>query len=378
MGNGLVLLRTTDKAEWLRLLRRTAAYDVYHGPCYHRNAELNGEGIAYLLHYRDGPYSILLPLLLRSLDGIDGAQDVAAGWYDATSVYGYAGPVASHHSVPSSVRSAFQQALRGALSDLRVVSLFARFHPLLNQEELVTGLGECRHLGETVSIELRESDATHCARYRRNHKRDIVNLVNRGATVIRDTQLSYLDDFVRLYHETMRRAGASPYYFLAKAYFARLLTAPELNAFLFVCLHERRPCCCALFTECNGIVQYHYSGTAAECVRLSPLKLLLHDVQRWSAQQRFRVLHLGGGRGGQRDSLFYFKAGFSPTRHRFAVWRWITEPDMYDKLVEVKRGCRPRISEAQRQNDCFPAYRDFVRPTASAQCETASEATARE
>lgn len=357
MRNRLTLLKTSDTAQWLALLQRATAHDVYHRPDYHRNAELSGEGTAYLLHYQDGSYSILLPLLLRSLAKLDALGDRAAGWNDATSVYGYAGPIASHRSVPASVRNGFHDALRGAVCKMKVVSLFARLHPLLQQEDLLAGLGEFRHPGETVSIDLRAPADEAWKQYRSNHKRDVTRLSRMGATVIRDTKWSYFDDFVRLYQETIDRHRAAPYYCFPKRYFERFATTSGINASLFACLHNRRPVCCGLFTQCNGIVQYHYAGTADDSVQLSPLKLVLHHVQTWAARNGSSVLHLGGGLGGRRDSLFHFKAGFSPSRHRFTVWRWICEPAVYRRLTELRRQSDGQSTRAQTPDGSFPAYR---------------------
>ena len=76
-------------------------------------------------------------------------------WRDATSVYGYSGPLCSHKDIPRAVVDGFQRDLIAALQELQVVSVFSRLHPLLPaQTTLLDGLGDHQFDGVTVSINL--------------------------------------------------------------------------------------------------------------------------------------------------------------------------------------------------------------------------------
>ena len=68
---------------------------------------------------------------------------------------------------------------------------------------------------------------------------------------------------------------------------------------------------------------------------------MLDTVRLWATERGARVLHLGGGVGSKADSLFQFKAGFSDRRHLFHIWRWIVQPDIYERL------CRQRDAWGQ-------------------------------
>jgi hypothetical protein len=60
--------------------------------------------------------------------------------------------------------------------------------------------------------------------------------------------------------------------------------------------------------------------------------VLLDEVRRWAARRGNRLFHLGGGRGGQCDSLFDFKAAFSKQTYDFYTWKGIIEPSVYEDL----------------------------------------------
>ena len=93
----------------MEVLRRVVQHDFHHLPQYHRVEEHRLKATAHLFNYREGDYLIALPLMLRS------AGEITLGWNDATSVYGYGGPVASHESIPEPVVRNFQGALKEAL-----------------------------------------------------------------------------------------------------------------------------------------------------------------------------------------------------------------------------------------------------------------------
>src|SRR4051794_7059681 len=126
-------LTPKESSAWLEVLAQTARHDFYHLPDYHALAEASGQGSARLFVYRDGGSTIALPLLLRPLAELPGIGTDWADWHDATSVYGYAGPVCSDDVLPDSVLGGFQSALLERLRTLRVVSVFSRLHPFIPQ-----------------------------------------------------------------------------------------------------------------------------------------------------------------------------------------------------------------------------------------------------
>src|SRR5258708_14957311 len=158
------ILRTEQQEEWIEVLRCVVRYDFYHLPQYHRVEERRLKAIAHLFTYCEGDYLIALPLLLRSV------EEIVLGWNDATSVYGYGGPVASHERIPEPIVRNFQGALKEALLERRVIAAFSRLHPLIARHDLLAGLGECRASGQTVSIDLTLPLVKQRAQYRSTNK----------------------------------------------------------------------------------------------------------------------------------------------------------------------------------------------------------------
>jgi hypothetical protein len=358
---GLYLLRTAQREQWMDVLERAFLYDVYHLPEYHALAESQGEGNAVLLVYEEQEDLIAVPLLLRSVETVAGLADAGDGWQDATSVYGYAGPIASRPQLPQAVLQRFWTAATEALRELRVVSLFSRLHPLFAQGAWLSGLGEIVPLGQTVSIDLTLSLEAQRKQYRRGHRYDLNKLGRLGLTCFHDRDLVHASEVVEIYLETMQRVDAAEEYFFDQRYFDRLTSSLAQNVRLFVCQLEDQVISGVFYLWCNGIVQAHLGGTKSDYLKLAPIKLVVDTARLWATEQGGRVLHLGGGVGAKEDSLFRFKTGFSDRRHEFAIWRWVLLPQVYERL------CRQRARWGEQQgltldSDYFPAYRGSIHP----------------
>lgn len=356
------ILRTSHHQEWMEILRRSFLYDWYHLPFYHAWSERRGEGIAQLfLHEEDG-YHIAMPLLLRPVHSLPGIDADENGWMDATSVYGYAGPVASHRDMPARVLVNFQEAMRNALQEQRVITVFSRLHPLIPQQQLLAGLGEHKIIGPTVSMDLTLPAEAQLAQYRKDHRHAIRKLHQRGAVCVHDDKLQYMDAFIDIYQETMRRVAADSSYYLDREYFDALARGLGGDLHLFVVLFEKQAVCGGLFIVCDGVVQYHLSGTLDEHLSASPAKLLLDHVRSWATAHRYRTLHLGGGVGSQKDCLFEFKAGFSGRRHDFSAWHWVLETETYAKLRRWKARWNEQNGLQAVSPEYFPEYRSPTLP----------------
>ena len=145
----------------------------------------------------------------------------------------------------------------------------------------------------------------------------------------------------------MTRVGAATYYFFPDDYFDGLRLALGEHVHLWTVRSGSATIAGAVFTECNGIVQYHLGGTVNDALNSKPLKLLFWRAATWFKERGTRWLHLGGGLGGANDSLMHFKRGFSPQTFPFYTWRVVLNPTMYDELLK-RAGRKPDLAQLQR------------------------------
>lgn len=333
-----------DDARWDDLVAR-APHDFHHLSGYHRLAESAGEGTARLYVYGDEERFLAWPCLLRRMSG---------GLSDATSVYGYTGPVGLGFD-SGSARKAAWSAFRGAWAEERIVTLFTRFHPILANQEICADLhgaeappgGELLAFGRSVSIDLALSLDERRAGYPQALRQEVKRAERNGLEVALDTDWRQFGAFVSFYRDTMRRNDASGRYLFSEEYFAGLRRALSHRAHLVVATVEGEVAGALLLVIENGIATAHLTGLNPAFTKFSPLKPLLDRSCDLARDLGASLMHLGAGRGGAEDKLFAFKARFSPIRNQFVAGRFILDPEANAHLA------RGRDSETR----FFPAYR---------------------
>jgi len=361
MGVQVCTLGTAEADRWRETLQRCGTYDVYHLPEYHLLAEEQQDARAVLFVCETQSVIMAMPMLLREIEGL-ASMDIS-GYRDVTSVYGYPGPVSTVQHPSDDVTLCFASSLQSYLESERAVAAFSRLHPFFDQEPYLRDLGgQVQEVGATVVIDLSLPAEAQRRQYRSNHKRDIKKARREGVTCVHDEDCNYLHPFVEMYHETMRRTGASEYYFFDRTYFARLLELLGDYVHLFVAIKEGVVLSGALFTLCNSIIQYHLGGTDSRYLSLAPSKLIFDSVRLWGTEIGARIFHLGGGVRSRQDSLFRFKAGFSKLRYRFRIWKMVVDPEAYSQLVEQKRAWNEATGVEVTEDSYFPAYRCPTRP----------------
>jgi hypothetical protein len=210
--------------------------------------------------------------------------------------------------------------------------MFARMHPmLLSGRELTRHIGTYVEHGQTVWIDLTRKEDELWSDTRSGHRNPINRSIRAGHQAFFDAEWKHLDDFVRVYEQTMRRVGASSYYLFPRSHYDELRRRLKDHVHLACVRTGDSIAAAALFFETDGLVQYHLSGTDPS-VGDGPMKLLLHHVRLVMRERGNQRMHLGGGVGAASDSLFHFKAGFAPLRANFGTWRVVVDVDTFTAL----------------------------------------------
>ncbi len=330
-----------DASQWASFLADTR-HDFYHLPGYVSLCAAQEGGEPAALMVSEGGRALLLPLIIRPIPG---------GASDATSPYGYPGPLASGGDDPDFMRRALGHGI-DLLRTTGVTSLFVRMHPLLGSSP-PAGIGTALRGGDTVSVDLTLPTEELWRQTTSGHRNQINRALKSGREPRFDDAWVHFDDFKRLYRGTMRRVAADSFYFFDDGYFDRLRTALGDRLRLCVVHADGGVAAAALFVETCGIVQFHLAGSDPSFAREGLTKLMLHFVRSWAKDRGDLVLHLGGGLGDAEDPLLKFKAGFSPLRHPYHTIRVIIDEGEYDRLVR-RRAAALRV---QLRPGYFPAYR---------------------
>jgi len=327
------VLAATDP-EWSDALSRLR-HDVYHTQMYHGVPGFGREGEAFAYLYREGDQEFLWPYLLKPITD--------TGYFDVTSVYGYAGPVSSPDT------DFAERAWRGLLEawrDQRAVSAFTRFHPMLANHKLLEGAADAdgrsaaeglRFCGSTVSVDLTLSLDEQLARYQKVHRQAVRKGYRLGLHTELDEDWHHADDFVSLYRASMARLNSRPEYLIDRPWldeFRRLLGD---HTRLFVTKLDGVVAAASLTMVYPPFLHPHLIGSNPELVEYSPIKVALDAERIWGTEQGLEAYHLGGGVGGREDGLFQSKRKFSPVTHEFFVGSWILNCPVYRELEAEHR-----------------------------------------
>lgn len=340
------VLDASQRDEWQALLDEIGADDVYFSPDYvHVNEHVSG-GTAECFVYRNGSAVIAYPYLRRPIDGHD--------MFDLTSPYGFGGYVTA--TAQAGVAD-FTTAFHGYCRETRVVSEFIRYHPLFENHRYATddSLDISEHQLVVVA-DLDQASPDLAASMAKDARKKIRRAEKAGITIIHDTDWESYQEFMALYHRTMTQKGAPQFYHFSPHFFATLKDKLASRCALFVARLDGRMIGGLLIFHGPTYAYNYLSCSDYEYTNLGTNDALQFAALEWARARGIRRYLLGGGLKGE-DSLFQFKAKFSPGRSRFFIGRRIHWPDVYrDLCVERMKALESDTEEFFAQT-WFPLYR---------------------
>lgn len=340
--HGYQVFTLANKLIWQKFVRNSVFHDFYHSWTYHF---MEKSGTPKLFVYSEGEDFIALPVLVRPV--------LDTEYSDITSVYGYAGPVSNvkFEDMAECLKNNFKNAFINFLKAEKNISVFCRLHPFTNQEILLEKFGGLHSNGRTVVIDLRTTIEAQRSKYRRTIKENINHLRNNGYQVKEAKNGKGIQDFIEIYLENMRRIGASENYLFDEDYFLKLLNSDEIDSKLLLVYFNGEAICGTIIIYTNKIIQGHLMCTKTNYLKKSPAKLLVDEVSVLGRADNMEYYHLGGGIGGNDDSLFNWKAGFSDMFLNFKTWRLISDENAYNELTNNV------YPVSEESSDFFPLYR---------------------
>lgn len=334
------IIDKNDK-NWTEIVKNASIYDFHHTSYFHK---IDTDFDAKLLYFSKGKSYIAIPIVIRPIEN--------SPYFDITSVYGYSGPIYYFEEgfEQKILIEYFQQQFKLFCIKEKIISVFSRLHPLIDQFKILDGLGEVVALNKTVSIDLTINPDDQRKVYRKSLKSELNQLRKKEIIVHQTKNEADIDAFIAIYYETMDRVNAGSNYYFTKEYFYNFINNDAFQAKLLVAKKDEKVIAGAIFTLTDKIMQYHLAGTTEEYIRDTPMKLILDEARLIGNCTSAENLHLGGGVGGSdEDSLFKFKSGFSKDFKQFSVWKFIVDQKLYDQIV---------ISKSITQDSgFFPLYR---------------------
>ncbi len=334
---------------WESILEKFPKKDIYFSVNYFNifkpiyspaiNAAFCGEAEAF--YYEGISGKGLFPYLKRPLRELPFVKEEARDWFDVISAYGYNGPIVSTNDA-SFIRK-FKQALALYCNREKIVCVFIRFHPLLKNH---VGF-EATLRNKTVYINLNESINRQISKRCRNA---VSKAIRSGVRVKESPEL--IKEFSELYLTRMKEINASQKYLFTQEFFERTFKELGEQVTIFTAMHSGKLIAASMFLLYKPFIHYHFSAAVSRYRNLYPTNLMLVEAAKYFRKQGYKWFHLGGGlTDNQDDTLFKFKASFSPHRALFYTGEFVFNRKLYKQLVNFS-------GRGNKKGSFFPAYRE--------------------
>jgi hypothetical protein len=346
-----------DKSEeWLRIIKCFQNNDVYYYPQYLKAYEENGDGEP-ILFYLESEYGRLCNVFLkRDISNDNYFSNILEKnrYFDISTVYGYGGPIYESNLTAELARE-YSSTFTEYCQKNNIISEFIRFHPLLENHVLLLDYSEVYNPRSTVCIDLTNGEEGVLKNLKSENRTRIRKAIKSGVEIVFGRDKFLIDEFKKMYENTMIRDNASQYYFFNKSFFNTTLEQLSENSFIAAAKYNNEIISTSIILFNDKYIHYHFGGSDKKYMNLAPNNLLFYEVAKWGCRTGRQYFHLGGGYKGDEDPLFRFKKSFSRgTPLSFYIGKKVYNYDLYNSLVLKKL----ESGTVENSNEhFFPAYR---------------------
>ena len=271
-------------------------------------------------------------------------------YYDIITPYGYGGPLiqnCTYENRDKLISLFWEKFLEYAFLN-KIICSFVRFHPIEKNYEYCRNIMVLERISSTVCINLKSEEQIWndiSSKCRNIIRKSIKNNI----LVQEDENLKLINDFQKLYYDTMKKNKAD--YFFKKEFFKKLKSLEKKEITHFYALHGDKIVSSILVLMGDEYLHYYLSANSQEGYLLNANSLLLYEIAKFGLKNGYKYFHLGGGYGGDDSSLFKFKSSFHKNHTlSFYIGKKIFNQQIYNRLCQ-------KMGINDKNINYFPAYR---------------------
>ena len=340
---------------WDEVVKSFSQHDVYYLSGYVKAFEAHGDGKPLLFFYHSDDLRGICVMMKRDISQDSHFKNVIPEnlLFDIITPYGYGGFLFEGDTSIENL-SEFDRTYSELLNSENIISVFIRFHPQLNNADVVRPFTNVIDLGKTIEMDV-SSEKIIWENISSKNRNVIRGAEKKGVVIKQGRSMELFDKFIEIYNGTMEKDHAEPYYYFSRDFYKSINTDLYDNYEMYYAEYNGEIIAMTIILFANGRIHYHLSGSVFEYRHLAPSNLLLYKVALWGAEHGYKTFHLGGGVGSGEDGLFKFKKAFNRNSGlQFSIGKKIYNQDKYDTLVEMRQ---MDDSEFDVQSSYFPLYR---------------------
>ena len=272
----------------------------------------------------ENSYVFIYPYIKLKLNG------KFSKYYDLTSPYGYCGPICNNKLFFIESELMFVNYMKNE----NVVSEFVRYHFVYNKSLKFSKNIDNEYNRKLVTFDLsKDWDLIWKNNISMNNRNYTNKFDKAGFKLNIYNDLDKLEDFIKLYEETMDNANANKDFYFKKEYYLDLFAKLNGKIYLANMVLDDKIYSSVLFFASGDFIQLYLSGRNLQFNKVPSFVPLYINIAKWAKLNKFKTLNLGGGRtNSEDDTLFKFKKRLSNDFMDFYIGKRIHNEKIYQEL----------------------------------------------
>ena len=335
-----------DPITWNAVVRSFPDYDVFYLSGYSKAfmEESQKNGVPILLLYENGDDRAINVVLRRDIaddEKLHGKLEKGK-YFDLITPYGYGGFWGN-----VSDWDKLNRAYAAYCTENGYVCEFVRFELFTDYHQHYPGEVETRthNVVRSLDLPLDEMWMDFKQKVRKNVKRANTYQLE----ILIEPTDAHLEDFLRIYFETMDRTNAASEYYFSERFF-RDLNDMKDNIMYFHVVYGGKIISTELVLYGAETAYSYLGGTDRAYFEVRPNDFLKYEIIKWAKAKGLKNFVLGGGYGAD-DGIFQYKLCLAPRgQYDFYIGRRVFDEAAYGELVGLRAG--DTLNE-----EFFPVYR---------------------
>jgi len=349
------IIRIDNAERWDKLVKSFSAHDVYYLSGYVKAFQIHGDGEPLLFYYHTNDLSGICVMMKRDIAKDPNFRNKIPEntYFDIITPYGYGGFIFEGNVSAENI-AIFDKSYRALLQSENIISVFVRFHPQLENSNVLREVSEVIDLGKTIEMDL-STEELIWQNISSKNRNVIRGAEKKGVVIKKGKSIELFSKFIEIYNSTMQKDNAELYYYFSNEFYNSIHNDLYNHYDMYYAEFEGEIIAMSIILYANGRIHYHLSGSVFKYRNLAPTNLLLYMVALWGAENGYKTFHLGGGVGSGEDGLFKFKKAFNRNSGlQFSISKQVIKHEIYDELVKIRT---VQSSDFDLQCGFFPLYR---------------------
>lgn len=272
-------------------------------------------------------------------------------YYDLITPYGYGGPYYSGNK-NLEIETKFNEEFEKWCELNNIVSEFIRF--TLFDKKLINynGIIEENNLNVVCNLQKKEEDIWK--NFKHKVRKNVKKALNNEVTVQIDENGETLEQFLKIYYETMDRNNASSQYYFSENYFKHIIDKLKGSYIIVNAIRDSEIISTELVLMSSESIYSFLGGTKSEYFDIRPNDILKYKTILWAKEKGLKYYVLGGGYR-KEDGIYKYKLAFNPEGvYTYKVGKKILNQEIYDILCNKKLKDK---KDNEIDKNYFPLYR---------------------